>query len=193
MEKLLTRKLNIFRPLHSNECIQRFGESKVCINRQTGLIFSKQSNSCPPGCQDLYEHYGMKGHNGEDWKCHRGEAIYHSGDFVGIVRVERDQHGGTGVDVISRDELLAGHSIKLRYWHLKSEAVLDGQEIAPGHLIGYGDSTSLSTGCHLHWCLKPCTTEGEPVRRDNGYFGAMDFRPFFKNVFVLEVFPDKKC
>lgn len=155
----------------------------MCIGH-TGKVVSKwpwsNTGTCPAGYKDLYKSLGMDGHNGEDWSLWYGEPVYHAGDFDGVAKTEVDKSGGIGVDVI-------GDDYKLRYWHLKAVAVYDGKKIQMGDLIGYGDSTGLSSGNHLHWSLKKVNSSGRTLNKDNGFLGAIDFRPYFENTFVLDV------
>lgn len=158
--------MKLYRPLKTLMRTQRFGENRLPV----------------------YKEMGMRGHNGEDWKCYEGEPIYHAGDFVGRAKTETDRQGGIGVDVFSNDKQEDLGYIKLRYWHLEKVAVYDGQEILPGQLIGYGDSTGISTGHHLHWSLKQVSQSGRTLNKDNGYLGAIDFSPWFDHTkFVLDV------
>ena len=151
--------MKIYRPVKSNHRTQMFGENKL----------------------PWYKEWGMRGHNGEDWRAYHGEPVYHSGDWDGIAYTETDKDGGIGVDVISPK---LGY--KLRYWHLKSTNVYDGQEVKMGQLIGYADNTGTSTGDHLHWSLKKVDKNGKTLNRNNGYYGAVDFSQYFENEFVLD-------
>jgi len=173
--------MTIYRPIKTNRLNQSFGDSKVCVTR-LGKVISKYPHTnegvCPLGTKDLYESLGMKGHSGEDWALYRGEPVYHAGDFIGKAKTEVDKHGGIGVDV-------QNDKFKIRYWHLQKVAVYDGQTINPGQIIGYGDSTGLSSGDHLHWSLKE-VENGRTKNKDNGYYGAIDFRPYFVNEFVVD-------
>ena len=179
--------LKIYRPIKTNFLTQGFGENRNCI--KDGVIANKFiDGTCPAGFVPFYQSVGLKAHNGEDWLCYKGEPIYHCGEFEGTAKTEIDRSGGIGVDIISKDPFLdGGNRVKLRYWHLQKVNVFDGQIIKSGDLIGWGDSTGLSSGDHLHWSLKVVDWQGNTLNKDNGFYGAIDFRPYFENVFILDV------
>ena len=177
--------MRIYRPIQTNRLTQAFGENKACINRQ-GKVTAKTGIFCPVGYTDFYISIGMIGHNGEDWACWRGEPVYFPVDGEFIIKTEVDKDGGVGVNAISKEQF-EGSFIKFKFWHLQSVAVYDGQVVKAGDLIGCGDSTGASSGDHLHWSMKRCSAEGNVINRNNGFYGAIDFRPFFENVFVLDV------
>lgn len=148
------------------------------------------------GYVKLYPTLGLKGHNGWDMSCWHGEPLYHSADWAGTMKTEVDRNGGIGVDVISKEPVFSykGQQVhaKLRYWHLKSVVGWDGKDVREGDLIGYGDTTGVSSGDHLHWGLKPCFKDGSNVDGGNGFYGAIDPAPYFVNMFVLDVVKEKK-
>jgi len=159
--------MKILRPLRTDCITQGFGPENT-----------------DPRMLPIYQSMGLVSHNGFDFACWRGEPIYHSADFAGIAKTETDIGGGIGVDVISNEPFEDGHHRKLRYWHLEKETIENGQKIKQGDLIGFGDSTGMSTGDHLHWGLKRCLKDGEAVDKDNGYYGAIDISHYFENKFV---------
>ena len=182
--------MKIYRPIRTNRKTQGFGENMTCVNRlgkvtdkiKIGLTFV-----CPAGYTDLYKTYSMLGHNGEDWALWRGEPVYNPIDGMKFrVKTEVDGNGGIGVNLISMDRF-EGNYLKFKFWHLQKVAVHDDQMVEAGALIGYGDSTGLSSGDHLHWSMKPCDAQGNVLNRNNGYTGAVDFSPHFENVFILDV------
>jgi len=187
--------MKLYRPLQSNTLSQGFGENKVCIYPDGRLVLNF-GKTCPIYTESVYKKYGMIAHNGQDWGCWYGEPIYHSGEFSGIMKTEVDNAGGVGVDIISKEKVFMYKGnptyVKLRYWHLKSVVGFDGKEIKEGDLIGYGDSTGVSTGNHLHWAFKPCNASGGNVDGQNGYFGAIDQAPYFVDMFVLDAVQKKQ-
>ena len=158
--------MKLYRPIKTFMRTQRFGEN----------------------LNPYYKSVGMRGHSGEDWKLWEGEPIYHGGDWEGVAQTEVDRDGGIGVDVFSKDKQEDLGLVKLRYWHLQKVAVYDGQKILPGQLIGYGDSTGISTGHHLHFALKQVNSRGRTLNTNNGYYGGIDFSKWFDHqTFVLDV------
>jgi len=102
-----------------------------------------------------------------------------------------DSDGGIGVDIISKSEVTIGDYtgyIKFRFWHYHAFSVNTGDSVKFGDLIGLCDSTGASSGNHLHFSGKYCDENGIGLRKDNGYYGAFDFRLYatFINVFVLD-------
>lgn len=154
--------MTIYRSIKYNIITQPFGENKVPI----------------------YKELGMLGHNGWDWFLKSGTPVYWDVDTAGqIIETMVDRYGGLGVVVQSKD---GAKHYKHRFWHFKGFAVKVGQEVESGDLLGWGDNTGYSTGDHLHRDLKECTENGQTLNRDNGYFGGIDIKTFFKNVFVID-------
>lgn len=50
------------------------------------------------------------------------------------------------------------------YWHLSRLAVTEGEEVQPGHLIGYMGDTGLVTGPHLHWEIRLTGIAVDPLQ-----------------------------
>jgi murein DD-endopeptidase MepM/ murein hydrolase activator NlpD len=50
------------------------------------------------------------------------------------------------------------------YWHLNDIAVVEGQEVQPGALIGFLGGTGLATGPHLHWEMRLNGIAVEPLQ-----------------------------
>jgi murein DD-endopeptidase MepM/ murein hydrolase activator NlpD len=90
-------------------------------------------------------------HTGIDVSYHVpacGGPIYAAGD--GVVLADGRPNGMYGDYAIG---VVIGHSQRLQtwYWHLSSEIVSVGQEVAVGEIIGYEGATGWATGCHLHF------------------------------------------
>lgn len=82
-----------------------------------------------------------------------GRAVY--APQAGIARRAENVGGGHGVLVD------AGGGVEWGAWHLSRQAIVTGQRVREGQLIGYaGASGSMVTGCHLHLELK---VSGRPV------------------------------
>lgn len=121
----------------------------------------------------------IKGHNGVDLQAKHGQPVYASHD--GYATYEIDEKGGCGV-VVKAD------GFKTIYWHFvdgtsepKHMSPINNFKINPvkaGDLLGYADSTGLSTGDHLHWGLKLIDSQGVTLNSDNGYLGAIDPLPY---------------
>jgi hypothetical protein len=200
-------KKHIFWPTRTRLVTQEFGESKACIDKQ-GKVVSKPFGGCPEGYRDLYQSVGLAGHNGTDSALWRGEPIYFSVSLPikWFAKTEIDHAGGIGVDVVSSEEVFVpsvfngqtvkglinnrpdGYQgyIKFRFWHLLKTNVYDGQEIKFGDLIGWGDSSGISSGDHLHWGPKMCNKDGWGINKQNLFAGAFDGRLFREEIFCLD-------
>jgi hypothetical protein len=153
----------------------------------------------------FYEkNYGIKGHNGIDFRAVNGTPVYASHD--GYAYFEWDSAQGEGVVIRSKEQMVINGVptfFKTIYWHLcdagkqpnfKSPITCYdvnalGQEVKTGDLIGYADNTGLtSTGSHLHFGLKPISA-GESLggtynpMQNNGYAGAIDPMPYLPSKF----------
>jgi hypothetical protein len=195
--------MKLYRPLKTNRITQPFGENVPCVLLDENKnpirpfivnVFSINSNdNCLTGWTKFYPAIGLNGHNGIDWLAWRGEPIYFNTvddnlqKIKGVCKTEIDADGGRGVDVIFEDN---GQKYKIRYWHLKEQAVYDGQEIQSGDLIGYADSTGASSGDHLHEGFKPLNDDGTNQYQYNGYSGAVnpaEYTNFYPDDFILDI------
>lgn len=181
-------KLELFFPVKPYFLYQRFGDSQACTENTPNVPITQRrvvgavNGVCPVGYVPLYPLLGMKGHTGEDMAAGRGMPVRAAHD--GIVReVQLEPERGLGVGIITHERRDMGpygtHYAKTRYWHLLSVAVQLGQEVRCGDILGYADSTGLSSGDHLHFELKPVEYKDDGFTyynayQDNGYFGAVD-------------------
>jgi hypothetical protein len=198
--------LIVYRPIKSNFVTQKFGENSACIKvSPNGVPLSPpkikgaKNEICPVGYIPFYKSVGMYGHNGVDMKTWNGEPLYFptfaEGGVKWFAKLEADSSGGFGVDVISDTKIPLKDGdfdicefIKFRFWHMKEVAVSNGEEVKLGQYLGKCDNTGASSSSHLHWSMKPCKENGEPIYRQNGYKGAVDFSKWADlGIFVLEV------
>jgi len=205
MEKIY-QELEIYRPCISKKTSQYFGQNKAC-SYPNGKIVGKIAGKCPSGSVDFYKSIGMKGHNGNDIPCIKGEDIYHAATFDGWWRSEVDMAGGIGVDVVSNEPLFFPtpiptelintavphnqngvqgftHYVKMRYWHLSQPVGHNKKEVTVGTTIGLAGNTGASSGTHLHFAPKWCLPDGRSVGDSNGYYGAFDPAPYYKHEYT---------
>jgi hypothetical protein len=192
-----------YRCVKTDQMNQEFGENNACYRVSDGRVIGKSTaGRCPNGYVLFYtEKLNMKGHNGTDWGSIKGEKVYHAWNYDGYIKNHIDSAGGNGVDVISKEqvELADGRKafVKVRYWHNLQNLLADGTEVSMGDAIALADSTGASSGHHVHEGLKEvekmAIEELAPedryhtINKGNGYYGAIDPRPYQENKFVLEV------
>lgn len=191
-------KLELYYPARPYSVNQKFGFNNSCIE-DNGLptakrkVITKLGKTCPVGYIELYPYLGMKGHTGLDLLALDGVPLYHCGPDGIVEEISTEVERGLGVGVVSDDFFstkdTSSSQVKLRYWHLKSIAVKKGQKIKTGDLVGYADSTGLSSGSHLHLELKQVYWSGTEYLnkyQNNGYFGAEDPEPYFNGKYADE-------
>lgn len=127
---------------------------------------------------EWYKAHGIvfKGHNGIDFMAYHGQPIYAAHDGTAYYEVDGSQ--GHGVVLITNQQYDYGSEqvyFKTIYWHMidsAKEPVFkspieghpypnDGIVVKKGDLLGYANTTGLSSGDHLHFGLKP-VKQGEP-------------------------------
>ncbi len=152
----------------------------------------------------IYNEQGLAGHNGTDFITGFGTEVYASTD--GMAYYQIDSAGGHGVIVITSEQFeYKGEQIyfKTIYWHLidpikhpEYESPIQdfplGKQVKAGDIIGYADSTGLSTGNHLHFGLKPLKKINDNlyqnIEQENGYFGAINPEPYLEGATVVKDF-----
>ncbi|MEO6966006.1 MAG: M23 family metallopeptidase, partial [Acidobacteriaceae bacterium] len=87
----------------------------------------------------------------------QGTAIHATGD--GVVATA-GWGNGYGREVL----LNHGHGITTLYAHMASIAVLPGETVTPGQIIGYVGISGHSTGAHLHYEVRIHGTPVNPHR-----------------------------
>lgn len=167
-------KLSLFYPLKPWYVTQKFGETAFLA---------------------YYEANGVKftGHNGADAVANHGDAVRASHD--GTVEVQVDSKQGHGVVITTNEtfDYKDGQAyFRSIYWHLINNIpVKTGQKVKAGDIIGYADSTGLSTGNHLHFGLKPAYKDSKGFIRnlepDNGTQGAIDPTPYFNSQYAEDI------
>lgn len=160
-----------------------------------------------------YKTHGIdfKGHNGIDFGVTHGQPIYAAHD--GMAYYEVDSSQGHGVVIISNEQFEYDGGLahyKTIYWHMcdpvkepRFKSPIFGRSfdsaipVMQGDLIGYADSTGLSTGDHLHFGCKPVMKNEAHwtwynLEQTNGYMGAIDPMPFFDGAYAEDAQPFRK-
>ncbi len=94
-------------------------------------------------------------HSGVDISCRYGEPVLAPAD--GTVSYA-DFYNGYGRMI----EIVHGGGISTRYGHLSGLAVIDGQSVRKGQVIGYVGMSGRSTGSHLHYEVRIHDTPVNP-------------------------------
>lgn len=136
---------------------------------------------------EVYAQFGMKGHNGLDFRAYDGQAIHaaHDGEVT-----YAGEDGSSGLLCVIRTTEKFEYNgkdtfFKTLYCHIKKGGfkVKPGDKVKAGQVIALADNTGFSSGTHLHFGLKP-VYKGEKdwewfnVSQGNGYSGAIDPTPY---------------
>ena len=174
----------LYRPVKFWNVGQRFGEDKLCTNG-TSYKSKKTEATCPVGYYSLYKNLGLAGHTGLDIGCYRGQPVLCSAEGT-VVEISTEKERGLGVGVLTK---VGTRFFKHTYWHFEGNSVKLGQKVEVGDLLGWADSTGLSSGDHLHFQLKETDSKGYPKNYENGYKGAIDPEPYLFDEFAGNVGP----
>lgn len=192
----------LHKPFKNTVIAQGFGEDRLCVasdpNRVPKYISKTTPETCPTGYVSPYA--STHGHNGLDIRAARWEPIYALHEGI-IQEVQTEVARGLGVGIVSTtpyffQETGKKETFKTRYWHLIALNVHIGEKVETGTLIGWADSTGLSTGDHLHLELKPVRIIWDNsgnidglvnVLQNNGSLGAVNPAPYMSNIYVLEI------
>lgn len=128
----------------------------------------------------MYSKYGMKGHNGIDyrtrfWDSPLGHRYIVAAKDGKVIEAKWD--GGYGNFIRLEHDLDGSGSEQTVYGHLKRFYVRLGENVIQGQRIGLSDNTGASTGPHLHWGYRP---KGWKKIYENGYKGYIDQIKFVK-------------
>lgn len=96
-------------------------------------------------------------HNGEDIPAATGTPVH--APNAGIARLAKDRYFGGKTVFIEH-----GAGLFTFYMHLSKINVSDGQQIAPGDVIGEVGASGRATGPHLHWGGRLNDARVNPVR-----------------------------
>ncbi len=127
----------------------------------------------------LYEKFGMKGHNGVDFRAAVGTMLFAPMD--GVVQIRDSGLNGYGKHIKIRNEFKASEFILA---HLSKFIVVDGQRVNMGDKLGLTGNTGYSTGPHLHIGYRLLKPHGKDVWKwgvlnyNNGYKGGIDVEDF---------------
>lgn len=175
MDTMKSNKFRIQFPVKPWVVTQKFGET-------VNLQYYKNNN------------INITAHNGVDVLAKHGQPVYAA--HAGICYPGVDDKEGHGVVIRTETPYeYNGEMVHFKsvYWHfLKESAVVKtGQRVEAGDLIGYADSTGLSTGDHLHFSIKPqLWNENDWIwynlEQSNGMMGAVSPEPYFTGEYAID-------
>ena len=121
---------------------------------------------------DKYKVYGMKGHNGLDFRASIGTPVFAAHD--GEIKTKVDDTG------YGKHAIVANKEFVTCYAHLERFAAVPQSKVQAGDLIGFTGNTGNSTGPHLHFGVRELDMEGNIRDYDNGYWGWKNPIPYFE-------------
>jgi len=129
---------------------------------------------------DFYKKFGLKGHNGIDFRCDINTPTYSEIDGT-VVSAKYDDGGGN--TLIIRSDEISGFCFELRKMHLNKIIVNVGDRVKKNELVAYsGNTGKYTTGPHLHLDLKIVKMGLNGARAvlnyNNGFLGAIDPSPY---------------
>jgi hypothetical protein len=128
----------------------------------------------------IYNQFGMNGHNGLDFAIAEDTNLYAVID--GTVFKQGYDPQGYGNFIRTKNQ----EGIAIIYAHLHSVNVSEGDTIKAGDLLGKTGNTGFSTGPHLHLGLRFYNEQNTVNNYDNGYYGYENPLPYFSDYNVMK-------
>lgn len=190
-------KFELFYPYRPHDRFQKFGESLACAEDKPDIdilkrkVVTKVDDKCPAGYTELYPLLGMKGHTGEDLYAPNGAPL--RAPFNGVVaELQTEPARGLGIGIVTEDRRDLGqygvHYVKCRQWHLKSLSKKLGERVRVGDILGYADSTGLSSASHNHLEIKAVEYDEKGnlynVFQNNGFYGSISPEEFWNGQYA---------
>lgn len=138
------------------------------------------------GNKQIYQQFGMEGHNGLDYACLIGTPVLavHDGRIEFYQETTNYGNGyGKNVRLYFEED---GFTWDCVYGHLDGYSGVN-REVKAGEVIGYSGNTGFSTGPHLHFGIRKLKN-GQVVDYNNGYLGYLDPMPIFRGRNKMEIF-----
>ncbi len=192
-------RFEYFAPLKPFVITQKFADNQACVRgfgQPWQSIVGKTNNVCPPGYEDLYPKFGMRGHNGLDVSA--GEDNLYAPICGMVVEKQSVPARGLGIGIMTLDKVQTDsyaqpRYVKLRMWHLKHIFVEVGDIVEIGQLVGITDTTGYSAGNHLHFEGQVMEKDagGHPYLADNpnGIGAAFDIEPHWNRQYAFDQMP----
>ena len=127
-----------------------------------------------------YKKYNLGGHNGIDFRCRVGTALYAPCEGYIHYGNEGDIGYGKYIKITSLPYNKEGIGREITFGHLSSYVgPLEGHYVAAGDIVAYSGNTGDSTGPHLHMTYKKIQN-GKELDYNNGFHGAIDVSPYIQ-------------
>lgn len=115
----------------------------------------------------VYAQFGLKGHNGVDFRCAVGTPLF--APFEGKIVVKDSGNSGYGLHVFLRKD-----NLEVVLGHLSKVFIKNGALVRMGDKIALSGNTGFSTGPHLHFGMRYLDQNGNVRDYNNGFFGYVD-------------------
>ena len=145
------------------------------LPERIALEFSDSHGFHAPATGNVLSKYGPRGrraHNGTDIRVEHGQPVFAA--FDGVVRWSRWNSGGFGNLVIIRHP----GGLETYYAHLSRRAVVAGDWVRAGQVIGYGGRTGRASTNHLHFETRYADQSFDPERLIDFEAGELRRRTF---------------
>lgn len=124
---------------------------------------------------DLYDKFGLSGHNGTDFRAKEGTPVF--APISGEIKVKKSSNG-YGLHIKIRD-----HKNEVVLAHLSKTFFQDGAKVRMGDIIAETGNTGFSTGPHLHMGLRQLKPSKDVWKADvknynNGFLGWLNVEPY---------------
>lgn len=120
----------------------------------------------------IYKKFGMKGHNGIDFRARIDTPIFAAIDGVVENYINHRGYGNHIKQVNKKYQVI--------YAHLSAFKKHSGDFVKAGEMIGWSGNTGFSTGPHLHFGVRELNIFGGIKNYHNGYYGWVDPWPYFQ-------------
>jgi LysM repeat protein/ribosomal protein L27 len=148
------------------------------LPRRVTIEMAESHGYHAPATGSILSKYGPRGrraHNGIDIRVTHGQPIFAA--FDGMVRFSRWNSGGYGNLVIIRH----ASGLETYYAHLSRRAVVAGEWVRAGQVIGYGGRTGRASTNHLHFEVRYSDQSFDPERIIDFERGTLHQREFVLN------------
>lgn len=143
----------------------------------------------------IYQKFGMTGHNGIDIAAPKGTPVTASHDGFIVESVATDDGYGLRIQLYFEEDgygwvVINGHFDKLAFSKISYNLKERRYPVKEGQVLGWVDSTGFSTGHHDHFGLRQLKNY-QILNYNNGTFGWINPIGYMKDSSVMETKPVK--